>query len=97
VASTGNLPEARKSSHRWRFFRAGGFDQALLETGADLAALEMLDQKLWVALSCPVPGIEFDRRTLEFVDTDADGHIRAPEILAAVKWASTVLSDPDHW
>jgi hypothetical protein len=93
------MPTAGKAApaadHRWKFFRAGGFDQAWIETGADLGALESLDQKLWVALSCPVSGIEFDRKTLEFVDTDADGHIRAPEILAAAKWATTVLKDPD--
>jgi hypothetical protein len=86
---------AAPASHRWRFFRAGGFDQALLESGADLTALGSLDQKLWVALSCPVAGIEFDRRTLEFVDSDADGHIRAPEIIAAAAWAGSVLKDPD--
>src|SRR5512134_788244 len=83
------------ASHRWRFFRAGGFDQVLLETGGDLVALGTLDQKLWVALSCPVSGIEFDRRTLEFVDSDADGHIRAPEIIAAAAWAGKVLKNPD--
>jgi len=82
-------------SHRWKFFRAGGFDQARLETGADLMALEALDQKLWVALSCPVNGISFDPRTLAFVDTEGDGHIRAPEILAAVRWAGSVLKDAD--
>ncbi len=83
-------------SHRWKFFRAGGFDQALLESGADLMALPLLDQKLWVALSCPVEGIEFDRKTLELVDSDADGHIRVPEILDALRWAGTVIKDPDH-
>jgi hypothetical protein len=87
--------DPKASNHRWRFFRAGGFDQVLLETGADLASLEALDQKLWVALSCPVSGIEFDAKTLAFVDTDADGHIRAPEILGAVRWAGSVLKDPD--
>jgi hypothetical protein len=86
---------ASPASHRWRFFRAGGFDQVHLETGADLMALGTLDQKLWVALSCPVAGIEFDRKTLEFVDSDADGHIRAPEIIAAVQWAGKALKDPD--
>ncbi len=91
-----NMPiAASPAGHRWRFFRAGGFDQVLLESGADLMALGTLDQKLWVALSCPVAGIEFDRKTLEFVDSDADGHIRAPEIIAAVTWAGTVLKDPD--
>jgi len=95
VTSTETPVAASPQSHRWRFFRAGGFDQVLLETGADLMALGTLDQKLWVALSCPVAGIEFDRKTLEFVDSDADGHIRAPEIIAAAAWAGTVLMDPD--
>ena len=96
MTTAGKPGASAKASHRWRFFRAGGFDQALLETGADLMALGSLDQKLWVALSCPVSGIEFDPKTLAFVDTDADGHIRAPEILSAVQWAGTVLKDPDH-
>ena len=48
----------------WRFFRAGGFDQVRLDTAAELLAIDQLDQKLWVALSCPVKGIEFDARTL---------------------------------
>lgn len=79
--------------HRWKFFRAGGFDQVLLETGDDLLALSQLDNKLWSALSCPVAGVEFDRRTLELIDSDGDGHIRVPEILAAAEWAGTRLSD----
>ena len=48
------------SPHHWNFFRTGGLDQASLTTGADLLALEHLDQKLWVALSCPVQGLELD-------------------------------------
>jgi hypothetical protein len=82
-------------SHRWRFFRAGGFDQVLLDRGAELTSLEALDQKLWVALSCPVAGIEFDKATLAFVDSDGDGHIRVPEILGALRWAAGVLRDPE--
>jgi len=82
------------SATRWRFFRAGGFDQVRLDTAAELLAIGELDQKLWVALSCPVQGIEFDARTLAFVDADGDGHIRAPELIAAVQWAGQRLSDP---
>ena len=96
MASETSGVDPKASKHRWRFFRAGGFDQVLLETGADLTSLGSLDQKLWVALSCPVSGIEFDAKSLAFVDTDADGHIRAPEILGAVRWAGNVLKDPDH-
>lgn len=83
------------STHRWRFFRAGGFDQARLDTGADLAHLAELDQKLWVALSCPTQGVELDAATLSLVDTDADGHVRAPELIAAIDWAIARLRSPD--
>ncbi|MEO7327767.1 MAG: hypothetical protein ABI193_04270 [Minicystis sp.] len=81
------------TAHRWKFFRIGGFDQVRLDDGADLLALDKLDQKLWVALSCPVYGTELDDKTLALIDTDEDGKIRAPEILAAVKWAGSALKD----
>jgi hypothetical protein len=80
--------------HKWRFFRAGGFDQVRLDTGDDLLALDQLDQKLWVALACPTEGLEFDRKTLDLIDADKDGRIRAPELCAAVKWAGALLKDP---
>jgi hypothetical protein len=32
--------------HRWTFHRAGGVDQARIDTGADILAVEHLDQKL---------------------------------------------------
>jgi hypothetical protein len=51
------------SAHVWKFFRAGGFDQVKLETGADLMHLHELDLKLWVALACPTKGLEFDAAT----------------------------------
>ena len=37
--------------HQWKFFRAGGFDQVLLESGADLLALPQLD-KLAILQDC---------------------------------------------
>ena len=83
------------ANHSWRFFRAGGFDQVRLDTGSDLMALDQLDQKLWVALACPTTGLEFDKATLALIDTDKDGRIRAPEIIAAAKWAGGCLKNPD--
>ena len=83
------------ANHIWKFFRAGGFDQVRLDTGADLLALDALDQKLWVALACPTTGLEFDAGTLALIDTDQDGRIRAPELIAAVKWAGACLQNPD--
>jgi hypothetical protein len=81
------------NKHVWKFYRTGGLDQVLLENGADLLSLEGLDQKLWVALSCPVKGLELDERTLAMIDGDGDGRIRVPELLAAVKWAAARLKD----
>jgi hypothetical protein len=82
------------STHTWKFFRAGGFDQVRLDAGADLMALDQLDQKLWVALACPTTGLEFDAKTLASIDTDKDGRIRVPELIAAVKWAGACLKNP---
>ncbi|HEX3901650.1 MAG TPA: hypothetical protein VH853_02300 [Polyangia bacterium] len=81
--------------HRWTFFRAGGFDQVKLASGADLANLGALDQKLWVALACPTIGLEIDARTLALIDTDKDGRVRAPELVAAVTFACANLRDPN--
>jgi hypothetical protein len=82
-------------SHTWKFFRSGGFDQVQVDSGVDLLALRELDQKLWVALSCPTHGIEFDARTLAMIDSDADGHVRANEVLSAIEWIGGVVKDPD--
>jgi hypothetical protein len=84
-----------KNHHTWKFFRAGGFDQVRIDSGADLIALDQLDQKLWVALACPTTGLEFDSKTLALIDTDKDGRIRAPELIAATKWAGGLLKNPD--
>ncbi len=80
--------------HPWKFVRSGGLDQVSLESSEDLRALPELDQKLWVALSCPVKGLQVDERTLAIIDTDGDGHVRPPEVIAAVSWACARLKDP---
>jgi hypothetical protein len=82
------------NTHPWKFVRSGGLDQVSLETSEDLRALSELDQKLWVALSCPVKGLQVDERTLAIIDTDKDGHVRPPEVIAAVSWACARLRDP---
>jgi hypothetical protein len=82
-----------KTAHSWKFFRAGGVDQVVLSTAADLANLHTLDQKLWVALACPIKGLEIDARSLALLDIDGDGRIRPPEILAAIAWLKDVLRD----
>jgi hypothetical protein len=82
-------------NYTWKFFRAGGFNQVVISSGADLMNLDQLDQKLWVALACPTTGVEFDKATLALIDTDKDGRVRAPELIAAAKWAGGLLKNPD--
>ncbi len=81
--------------HKWRFFRSGGFDQVALSSGDDLRNLAQLDPKLWTVLNCPTTGLEFDGRTAALLDSDGDGQIRVPEILAAVQWACSRVVDAD--
>ena len=65
----------KTSTHRWRFFTAGGGAQVKLESAADLRSLAQLDQKLWATLACPTSGLELDPRTLALIDTDKDGRV----------------------
>lgn len=73
----------------------GGVPRVRIETGSDIAHLGELDQKMWTVLSCPVKGLEIDERTLELMDSDHDGKIRVHEVVAASKWLTSVLVNPD--
>src|ERR1700739_1340776 len=82
-------------NHIWSFSTVGGVKRVNLESGSDLLNLSSLDPKLWTALSCPVNGLEIDKKTLEIIDTDKDGQIRVPEVIEAVRWVTSVLKNPD--
>lgn len=84
------------AEHVWQFVRAGGVEQVVIHSGADIAHIGQLDQKLWVALACPVEGVEFDPATLALIDTDHDGRIRPPELIAACEWACARVADPEQ-
>lgn len=90
------MQERTGEGHRWRFHRIGGFDQVHLGSGADILALGQLDQKLWATLSCPTRGLALDSKTLALLDTDGDGRIRVPEVIAAAQWAGTMLRNPEE-
>jgi hypothetical protein len=83
-------------SHKFEFFRAGGFDQVRVASGDDVASLADLDPKLWVAIACPAKHLELDAHTLALLDGDNDGRIRVPDVVAAANWVSTLLNDPDE-
>lgn len=81
-------------THRWSFSTIGGVKRVNLNSADDLLQLDQLDPKLWTALSCPVQGLEIEAATLELIDSDKDGQLRVPEILAAVRWVLSILRDP---
>lgn len=89
-------------THNWRFFRSARLVQVKIENGEDLAHLTELDPKLWTALAAPTTGVRFDARTLALMDTDGDGRVRLPEVLAAldylkgkgVDWNALFTQDP---
>jgi len=85
----------KQAKHIWSFSTVGGVKRVNLETGADLKNLAELDPKLWTALSCPVEGLEIDKKTLEIIDLDHDGKIRVPEVITAVEWICGIVKDPD--
>jgi hypothetical protein len=81
-----------KNPQRWKFHRVGGLEQVSLATSTDLANLGKLDQKLWTALSCPTRGLELDPKTLDLLDGDGDGRVRAPDVVAALEWCKPRLA-----
>ena len=57
------------------------------------------DLKQWYAIACPTTGVRFDLRTLELMDTDHDGRVRSPEVLAALEFLKSKgvsTDDLDH-
>jgi hypothetical protein len=85
----------KSNNHIWSFSSVGGVKRVNLETGTDIQNLANLDPKLWTALSCPVDGLEIDKKTLEIIDIDNDGKIRVPELIAAAEWVTSILKNPD--
>lgn len=81
------------NKYKWRYCSVGGVARVIIDSGSDIAHLGELDQKLWTALSCPVQGLEFDNTTLQLLDADHDGRIRAAEVAAAAGWLTSVLKN----
>lgn len=85
----------KNGGHSWNFIQTGGLVQLQISSIDDVLHLSELDPKLWVALACPVQGLEFSRETLELLDTDRDGRVRVPEVLAAVDYIRKYFKKPE--
>ena len=84
-----------EKKYEWKYCSLGGAIRVNIASGEDIAHLGELDQKLWTVLSCPVDSLEFDRRTLDYIDTDKDGKIKVAEVVAAAQWLTSVIKDKD--
>ena len=82
-------------NYEWNWFKAGRMTQVSLSKGEDIANLANLDKKHWLAISMPVKGVRFDSRMLELMDSDGDGRIRTPEVIAAVEFLKAKGVDLD--
>lgn len=82
-------------NYDWKFSTIGGVTRVKITCGEDIAHLDELDQKLWTVLSCPVSGLEMPEKTLSLIDSDHDGTIHVGEVVAAAKWLTSVLKNPD--
>ena len=81
--------------HLWHFIQTGGLMQLQITSIDDVLHLKELNPKLWVALACPVKGLEFSEETLTLLDTDHNGRVRVPEILEAVEYIRTYFKQPE--
>lgn len=88
-----NKPINMASKYEWQYCSLGGAIRVKIGSGEDIAHLGELDQKLWTVLSCPVEGLEFDKQTLEYLDTEKDGKIMVNEVVQAAQWITSVIKD----
>lgn len=88
-----NKPINMASKYEWQYCSLGGAIRVKIGSGEDIAHLGELDQKLWTVLSCPVEGLEFDKQTLEYLDTEKDGKIMVNEVVQAAQWLTSVIKD----
>ena len=83
------------SPYSWKFCSKSGLRQVKIECGDDLRNLKNLDQKHWTVLAASNCGLRFDSRTLELLDSDGDGRVRVPDVLAAVAFLESKGVDLD--
>ncbi len=81
-----------KAMEIWNFFRAAGILQAVVDAKS-IKNLKELPYENWAVLSCPTKGLNFDEKTLKFMDANGDGHLRVSEVLAALEWMDCRIAD----
>jgi hypothetical protein len=85
----------KATEYKWKTFKRSGLRQVKLGSGEDLRHLKELDQKKWTVLAASNKGLRFDQRTLELLDTNGDGRVQVPEVLAALDFLEAKGVDLD--
>lgn len=91
-----NEEDAIHKEEVFAFRKLGGIEQFVLQNDWEWQNLAKLDPKLWVALSCPTTGLEFNQEVLDLLDLDNDGHIHIPDVIRVVEWICKRLKHPSH-
>lgn len=82
--------------HRHAFFRTARTTQAALTCGADIEHLADLDRTYWAILSRPEFIYGRNEPLTGYLDTNEDGRIRMPEVLAAIEWLKPRIASFDR-
>ena len=74
-------------AYRFTFSTIARTVQVRLLRGEDIAHLPELDRKYWLMLSCAVSAMGAEGEAVaKALDSDGDGRVRVPEVLAAIEW-----------
>lgn len=85
-----------KNGYKWTYCSLGGVIRVNIASGEDIAHLGELDHKLWTVLSMPTKNLEFDTKTLAYLDKDGDGHIKVAEVVDAANMLCATLKNRDN-
>lgn len=78
---------------KFRFRLIGGALQLRIEDAEALNNVLLLDEAFWAMTGINTSSLRFDRRFLDFLDKDGDGHIRCTEVKEAVKFILDSFKD----
>ena len=85
----------KNRKYKWSFENIGGTTRVRIKSGADIAHLGELDPKMWTVLTCPVTGLEFDARSMAYMDCDSDGKLRVNDVITTAEWITSLLKNND--
>ena len=83
----------KNSNSTFRFQRVGGSLQLQLKSASDIKKVPELDEAFWAVTGIEVDALRFDRKFLNFVDSDSNGTIRTDEVKEALDFLIRNMKD----